>query len=388
MNTLAIPLAAMLLCVLGELLIRKRRRAEPIPWRELALNLDSGHLVMWYFRGLEIAAFGLVLEHANLHWVDQWSPPWQWVFAFVAWDFCFYWMHRLHHRIPLLWAIHVLHHQGEHFNLSLGIRNSWYSSLSNLPFIIGLAVLGVPLDVFIIVSSIHYAIQFYNHNGLVGDSGLLERWMVTPMHHRVHHGLAPAYVNRNFGGTFLLWDKLFGSFQRALPDVPLRYGTAEPAGSNNPLIANNAPLLRLLAFSQQPVQRTSAFRASDILIGLGSVLLFAVVIHYISAGQGGIASGAADSRADPAWAHFALIVLATLALGAVADGRRWAAPGWTVVTATLLCLFLATPDNNAFRYWTGLIAYTALGVHGILTCCLSIMAHQQQRRAGASSPTT
>src|SRR5699024_3092268 len=113
--------------------------------------------------------------------------------------------------LPLLWAVHVVHHQGEHFNLSLGIRNSWYSSLSDLPFIIGLAVIGVPLPVFIIVSSMHYGIQFYNHNGLMGEFDWLKRFIVTPSYHRIHHAMAPVYRNRNFAGTFVFWDRLFGT---------------------------------------------------------------------------------------------------------------------------------------------------------------------------------
>jgi len=126
------------------------------------------------FRGVEIFLFGVLLQHVNLHVVDQWPPVWQWIFAFIAWDFCFYWMHRLHHKIGVLWAVHVVHHQGEHFSLSLGSRNSWYSSLSNFPFIAVLAVLGVPLEIFVTVSSIHYSVQFYNHNGIIGKSGWLE----------------------------------------------------------------------------------------------------------------------------------------------------------------------------------------------------------------------
>lgn len=88
----------------------------------------------------------------------------------LAWDFCFYWMHRLHLNF-LFYGQFGIHHEGEHFNLSLGIRNSWYSSLSNFPFIVGLAVLGLPVEIFVVVSSMHYTVQFYNHNGWVKRSG-------------------------------------------------------------------------------------------------------------------------------------------------------------------------------------------------------------------------
>jgi Fatty acid hydroxylase superfamily len=187
-----------------------------------------------------------VLQHLSLHWVDQWPVAWQWVFAFIGWDFCFYWMHRMHHKLPIFWAVHVVHHQGEHFNLSLGIRNSWYSSLTSFLFVAILAVLGVPLEIFIAVSSFHYSVQFYNHNALVGKSGWLDKIMVTPSNHRVHHGMDPIYVNKNFGGTLLIWDKLFGTYQAERDDVPLRYGVSGSVSSNNPLWANNSPLQKFV----------------------------------------------------------------------------------------------------------------------------------------------
>ena len=182
LKMLALSFLIMLAFVLAELLILKWVRKTPVPWKDVIFNLNSGHILMWVFRGVEVAAFALLLRHANLHIVDQWPVAAQWVLAFFAWDLCFYWMHRLHHKIPLLWAVHVVHHQGEHFNLSLGVRNSWYSSLTNFPFIAILAVLGVPLEIFLVVSSLHYTVQFYNHNALVNKSGILDKFMVTPSH--------------------------------------------------------------------------------------------------------------------------------------------------------------------------------------------------------------
>ncbi|MEG1328241.1 MAG: fatty acid hydroxylase family protein, partial [Janthinobacterium sp.] len=119
MNPFALSFLIMLAFVLAELLILKWVRKTPVPWKDVIFNLNSGHILMWVFRGVEVAAFALLLRHVNLHLVDQWPVVAQWVFAFFAWDLCFYWMHRLHHKIPLLWAVHVVHHQGEHFNLSL-----------------------------------------------------------------------------------------------------------------------------------------------------------------------------------------------------------------------------------------------------------------------------
>jgi sterol desaturase/sphingolipid hydroxylase (fatty acid hydroxylase superfamily) len=310
----------MLCLVLIELAILKWAGKQTAPWKEIIFNLNSGHILMWVFRGMEVLGFGLVLQHLSLHWVDQWPVAWQWVFAFIGWDFCFYWMHRMHHKLPIFWAVHVVHHQGEHFNLSLGIRNSWYSSLTSFLFVAILAVLGVPLEIFIAVSSFHYSVQFYNHNALVGKSGWLDKIMVTPSNHRVHHGMDPIYVNKNFGGTLLIWDKLFGTYQAERDDVPLRYGVSGSLSSNNPLWANNSPLQKFVETHLPSLQNLTKFTVPDSYIGSGGVIIFGMVIYYVNADAG--ISG---------WQQFflfALIFSATVAIGGMSDERRWGLLGW------------------------------------------------------------
>lgn len=100
MNPFSLSFLIMLAFVLAELLILKWVRKTPVPWKDVIFNLNSGHILMWVFRGVEVAAFALLLRHVNLHIVDQWPVAAQWVFAFFAWDLCFYWMHRLHHKSP------------------------------------------------------------------------------------------------------------------------------------------------------------------------------------------------------------------------------------------------------------------------------------------------
>lgn len=362
MNLMAVPLAVMLLLALSELMLRRYLRGEEPPWREFAFNLGSGHLAMWFLHGVEIAAYAFVLRYASLHWVADWPLVAAWLLAFVGWDFCFYWMHRLHHKFPLLWAVHVVHHQGEHYNLSLGIRNSWYSSLTDLPFIIGLAVIGVPLPVFIVVSSMHYGIQFYNHNGLLGEFGWLRRFVVTPSYHRIHHAMAPVYRNRNFGGTFVFWDKLFGTYQVHVPGVPLRYGVACGPGRDNPLVANHVPFVRGKAWKAAGGGSGSSAPLQPLLVGVGAIALFLVVIVFIVSGQGG--------PNMQAWGSFVLIVLATGALGGMAEGRDWAFPGWLVLAIGLWGLAvagLAGADQGVnLHYILDMTATTILLGHGLL----------------------
>ncbi len=323
MNAFVLPLILMIVVMLAELLLLNRLRSQAIPWLDVISNLNSGHLVLWLFRGAEVAAYAWVSQHANLGLTDGWHSIAVWVFAFFAWDFGFYWLHRLHHKIGWLWAVHEVHHQGEHFNLSLGIRNSWYSSLTSFPFFALLAVAGIPLHVFVAVSSFHYAVQFYNHSGLVTRSGVLDRLLITPLHHRVHHGANPEYIDKNFGGTLLLWDRLFGTFQRKIAGVEIQYGTPHAQYSHNPFWANQLPLLRYLGLCEPRLRTRQVETAQVAFVASGGLLLFAIVIYYV---------GREGSWVGPqqAWL-FGLVALATLALGGMSDGRPWATAAWLAV---------------------------------------------------------
>jgi len=330
MNAFALPLSIMLLLVLGEQFILARRQQYSIPWVDIVFNLNSGHILMWIFRGLEVAGYAWIWAHLSLHWIDRLPGPMVWLIAFVGWDFGFYWLHRLHHKIPLLWAVHVVHHEGKHFNLSLGIRNSWYSSLTSLPFFVPLALLGVPPQVFVLVSAFHYSVQFYNHCNVIGSSGILDRIVITPSNHRVHHGINPQYVDHNFGGTLALWDKLFHTYAPEQEQVV--YGVAGASPSINPFWANNIPLLRWLGLSepQRPRKLPSLLPAS--LIGSAGILLFGMVIYYVHR-QGTWQSGQQELL-------FTLIFLATIAIGGLSEGRRIGLWAWLLIASALPLLMV------------------------------------------------
>ncbi|MBU9577410.1 sterol desaturase family protein [Ralstonia mannitolilytica] len=353
MSAFALPLALMLGCVLLELAALKWWRGQPLPWRDVILNLNSGHVLMWLCRGVEVAGFTWLYAHASLHWVDGWHPVAGWAFAFVAWDLGFYWLHRMHHKLGFLWAIHAVHHEGEHFNLSLGVRNAWLSSLTSLPFFVPLALLGVTPEMFVAVSGLHYSVQFYNHCGLVGRSGVLDRFMVTPANHRVHHGCNPEYIDRNFGGTLLLWDKLFGTYQRALADVPIRYGVHKPTHSDNPFWANVVPALQWLGLRTPHLQRDTRTTPAG-WIATGGVLLFGVVIDYVRT------DGLWPGHWQAVW--FALILLLTLALGGLSDGRGWGRWLWPLLALALPVLMIGICGAGDALSDTLAVA---LGLHGL-----------------------
>lgn len=376
MNVFALSFAMMLALVLAEQWVLWRRTGQPVPWVDLVFNLNSGHLLMWVLRGVEVAAYGFVLSHASVQWVSGWPVALQWLFAFVGWDLCFYWMHRMHHRIPLLWAVHGIHHQGEHFNLSLGIRNGWYSSLTNFPFIAGLAVLGVPAEIFVAVSSFHYGVQFYNHNALVGRCGALDRFMVTPSNHRVHHGLDPHYIDRNFGGTLLLWDRLFGTWQPERDDLPMQFGVAGGVPTQNPLWASNPAVWRWLGGGRGGRRELDERRWPPGYIGAGGVIVFLLVIGHVD-GQGRwpalVQTGSLIG-----------LVLSTIALGALSDGRRWGAVAWVLLCMALPAAFLA--DGSLPERWLA-VPLALLVAHGLDGARRLLVDAKQMMPPDGGSPT-
>lgn len=326
----------MLVVVTGEALILQVIRKEPVNWRDVIFNLNSGHIMLWLFRGLEIFCYGMVAAHFSLNGLNGWPAPLVWLFALLAWDFGFYWLHRLHHRLGALWAVHVVHHQGEHFNLSLGVRNSWYSSLTSIPFFMLLAIVGVPLSVFISVSLLHYTLQLFNHNALTPKLGFLEKIFVTPSHHRIHHVNDRFYSDKNFGGSFIFWDKWFGTFCPALPEGDFSYGAGKERHSENPFWASNQPFFRYLKWPFRAKHKTAQFHCSVASLFIGAMLLFSLVIGYVYRFGYGY-----DTMALPQISLFLLLAAGTLALGGISEGRRWGVVLWLAITLSLPFIFIA-----------------------------------------------
>lgn len=159
-----------------------------------------------------------------------------WILAFVGYDFCYYWSHRFGHEWNLFWASHVAHHQSEEFNLSTALRQT--STGSTFVFYIPLYVLGFPAEVIVTVGALNLIYQFWVHTEHVPHLGALERMFVTPSNHRVHHAKNPCYIDKNYGGVFIVWDRLFGTFTPERADEPCTYGITKQLASWNPIWAN------------------------------------------------------------------------------------------------------------------------------------------------------
>jgi sterol desaturase/sphingolipid hydroxylase (fatty acid hydroxylase superfamily) len=229
---------AYLLLIAVELCVA-RRRGERLYRLDDAINdLSTGilmQLLVLGLGGLIVAGYVGVYQGLRLF---EWSPERAstWIACFLAVDFAYYWFHRLSHEVNFLWAAHVVHHQSEDYNLAVALRQSALQPFFSAFFYLPLALLGFPPLVFFACSAANTIYQFWLHTQLIGRLGPLEAVLVTPSHHRVHHGRNPVYIDRNHGGTFILWDRLFGTFQREEQEVV--YGITKPLASWNPLWAN------------------------------------------------------------------------------------------------------------------------------------------------------
>jgi sterol desaturase/sphingolipid hydroxylase (fatty acid hydroxylase superfamily) len=186
---------------------------------------------------LRVGIYALVFEHVALIRLpaDAW---WVWVFALLFYDFCYYWLHRAGHRVAVLWAAHAVHHQSEDYNLSTALRQTSSGFLLGWIFYLPMAVLGVPPLVFATVALVDLLYQFWVHTQQVGKLGWFDRWFCSPSNHRVHHAVNDKYLDRNYGGILVVWDRLFGSFVEEDDAEPCVYGTRSPLRSFNPLWAN------------------------------------------------------------------------------------------------------------------------------------------------------
>ncbi len=167
--------------------------------------------------------------------------------AFFVIDFYGYWSHRLAHQINFLWNKHAIHHSSEEFNLACALRQPIASLVNLFTFLlIPAALLGVPASVIAITLPLHLFLQFWYHTKHIKKMGFLENILVTPSHHRVHHAINPEYLDKNHSQIFIFWDKLFGTFQAELDDVPPVFGITRPANTWNPIKINFQHLILLI----------------------------------------------------------------------------------------------------------------------------------------------
>ncbi len=159
---------------------------------------------------------------------DAW---WSWAILFFLDDLAYYWFHRISHGSRLFWNFHVVHHSSEQYNLSVAVRQSWFSGIAHWIFYTPIMLLGFAPWMFLTMHGFNLLYQFWIHTKLIGRLGWAEKILNTPSHHRVHHGVNEPYLDRNYAGVLIIWDRLFGSFTDE-SEQP-RYGILKPMESRN-----------------------------------------------------------------------------------------------------------------------------------------------------------
>lgn len=229
--------------IFGEALIRsiKDWRSSELgyPFKDLFVNFSIGFIDRLVTKFLWIAimyfAFQAIATHASLPAINMQSW-WAWPLAILLSDFAFYWYHRAGHEIRLFWAIHNVHHSSTFYNFSTSVRLSWLEGLFRWPFWIILPLAGFSAEVSMVAYMVVRLYQVLLHTEAVKKLGFLEFILSTPSHHRVHHGRNPQYLDKNYGGITILWDRLFGTFAEEKETVD--YGLVKQLKSSNILWIN------------------------------------------------------------------------------------------------------------------------------------------------------
>ena len=243
-TVIAIPVFALLIAL--EAWFLKRENLSEYDRKDVWTNIFVGFIsVVWG------ALFGLITGYFYLTvykiapfkmQMDAW---WTWAILLFVDDFAYYWFHRISHEVRFFWNFHVVHHSSNQYNLSVAVRQSWFSGVAHWIFYVPIALLGFPFWAFVIMHGLNLIYQFWIHTKLIGKLGFLERVFNTPSHHRVHHGVNNPYLDKNYAGIFIIWDKIFGTFIEET-ETP-RYGIIKPLATYNPLWINTHGWFEMLA---------------------------------------------------------------------------------------------------------------------------------------------
>ena len=198
-------------------------------WASLSMGLGNV-VIAALTKGFAVALYFAAYQ---LRYFEIGTGVAAWVLLFFAEDFCYYWFHRFHHEVRFFWAAHVNHHSSRYFNLSTALRQSWTTPITGPIFWVPLALLGFHPFMILTAQAVSLIYQFWIHTELIGRLGPLEWVLNTPSHHRVHHGANVEYLDRNYAGILIVWDRIFGSFE---PErAPVDYGLTKNIRTFNPV---------------------------------------------------------------------------------------------------------------------------------------------------------
>jgi len=220
-----------------------------------------GNIFMGFMSVVWGALFGLVIGSIYLfcYEIAPYKFPaeawWTWLVLFFVDDFAYYVFHRVSHESRLFWNFHVVHHSSEHYNLSVAVRQSWFSGILHWIFYAPIMLLGFAPWMFALMHGFNLIYQFWIHTRFIKTLGPFEYVLNTPSHHRVHHGVNNPYLDKNYAGVLIIWDKLFGSFVRETEEP--RYGIIKAINSYNPLWINTHGWFEMI----EAIKRQQTFTA-------------------------------------------------------------------------------------------------------------------------------
>jgi sterol desaturase/sphingolipid hydroxylase (fatty acid hydroxylase superfamily) len=343
--------------------LARRRRLALYRLNDAVVDLSSGivqQVGLIFMKGALFVLYLWVYEHGRMFELSERSV-WTWILAIVLVDASYYAWHRLSHEVNWMWAAHVVHHSSEDYNLAVALRQSLLTPWTLAPFHLPLAVLGVPPLVMFTADAFNTLYQFWIHTQLVGRLGVLERWLNTPSLHRVHHGINPRYLDKNYAGIFVVWDRMFGTYE--VESEPVVYGLVKPLHSFNPYTAQfhygvelwrrarGAPrladklalLLKGPRYTRAgaepepapPEVRPETFRKHDPPLTPQLARYICVQLALVVVGATGLMF---FETVWPTWQlalGAALVFLAILGWGGLLERRRWAPPAqWVLLAAT------------------------------------------------------
>mgnify|MGYP002630516528 FL=1 len=231
----AIPFFAVSVIIEGIIIARKNPGSYLIKDALASISMGLGNVGIGFISKL-LVIFVITFLYENFRLSTLPFAWWTWLIVLFADDFCYYWAHRFGHESRLFWASHIVHHSSQRYNLSTALRQTWTGGFFTFIFYLILPILGFhPLMIFTQMA-ISLLYQYWIHTELINK---MPRWfeaiMNTPSHHRVHHGSNPIYLDKNYAGIFIIWDKLFKTFQPELPSEKVKYGLTKNIQSFNPV---------------------------------------------------------------------------------------------------------------------------------------------------------
>lgn len=260
-NLMVLAAPVFLILIVLEYFISRYKRLSLYQFNDSINNFTSGileEISALPMRGLIIYSYFYLFEHYAFFHFSPGSII-SWILLWLGVDFCYYWFHRSSHRNTFFWIGHSVHHQSEHYNLSVALRQGYFQTMTSWVFYLPLALIGFPTTMFVTMAALNSIYQFWIHTQTINKMGWLEYLFNTPSHHRVHHGKNPQYIDKNYAGSLIIWDKLFGTFE--VEDASVEYGVTEPLDSWNSFYANIKVIKDIFYYGKNLKNKLNLIRA-------------------------------------------------------------------------------------------------------------------------------